>query len=123
MLKYILVVVASVALSCVEAPAATITQVVFSITSSAQTATPNLRVAKQSKRLTREAVSAGNVIQGPAPSSFEDYYLTKSQTVSLVDVVWFEVQVDQDTKMYLNSDLDNHILVYSATDKSFVVYK
>jgi hypothetical protein len=66
-------------------------QIVFKITSSAATATANLRIMK---------MTGGVKVQGMAFGPISNYFLTKSTTVQLegTDALW--IQVDQATKVY-----------------------
>lgn len=70
--------------------------------------------------LRRDSGGIGNVIQGFAPSSISNYYLTKSVSFPLTSVLVFKVQTDQDTKMYLGSDATNYFTIYSGTSETFV---
>lgn len=95
------------------------TSITFGQTSSAKTSAPNVRVAVQYPHVAKD--QAGNVVQGFAPNAIYNYYLTKSTTHTFSgNVTAYEVQADQDTKLYLGSDLTNYILLYANTPRIFV---
>ena len=102
------------------AGAVDVTQAVFSITSTAATATPNLRIMKMA---TRQIVISQN--QQPIQSivwragAVTDYFLTKSQTVDLTDVLAIWVQTSQDTSIKVNSE-SSYMTIFSGTDKVLV---
>jgi hypothetical protein len=79
-------------------------QIVFKITSSAATATANLRIMK---------MTGGVKVQGMAFGPISNYFLTKSTTVQLegTDALW--IQVDQATKVYTN-DATNYLTLSSG---------
>lgn len=84
----------------------------FSITSSASTATPNIRIAKMKPPMTN-----GNLpIQSFVWDETENYFLTKSTAVSYngMNTKALLIQADQDTKFYRGTDLTNYILIYSG---------
>jgi len=105
------------------AGATNVTQAVFSMTSSAATSTPNLRIVKM---LTRQVQISQN--QQPIQSivwragAVTDYFLTKSQTVDLTDVLSIWVQVDQNTNVKVNSETAYMVLT-SGTDGKVIVFK
>ena len=94
--------------------AVTSVQVVFSIASTAATATPNLRIMQ---------MKGGVKIQGMSTGPIANYYLTKSQTFQLEGMDAILIQADQNTKMFTNSDATNYILIYSGVDSTFTVQK
>jgi len=85
--------------------AADVTSLVFSQTSSAKTSTPNLRVTVMKRVLRKD----DNIIpiQGFAlqADTTYNYYLTKNQTFTVTaDYIAVQLGVDQDTKLYINSE-------------------
>lgn len=88
-----------------NADAADVTSLVFSQTSSAKTSTPNLRVTVMKRVLRKD----DNIIpiQGFAlqENATFNYYLTKNQTFTVTaDYIAVQLGVDQDTKLYVNSE-------------------
>lgn len=110
--------------ACLALPAASQaldpSTLVFSITSSAKTSTPNLRVVYHTRVLA--SAPSGDTAQVFAPSRVVNYYLTKRTTVSLpVDTVAYQIQTDQDTKLFFGSDLSNYLIVYADAPVTFGV--
>lgn len=96
------------------------TTITFAQTSSAKTATPNLRIAVQKTRLARD--SGSNIVQGAAMTKIYNYYLTKSITHPFdANDVFYYVQTDQDTKHYFGTDLTNYLVIQSGVPFSNVV--
>lgn len=91
----------------------------FSIASSASTATPNLRIAKMKPVMAQFPQSA----QAFVWDETSNHYLTKSTTISYNSVLTkvIKVQADQDTKVYLGSDLTNYILIKADIDELIVL--
>jgi hypothetical protein len=90
---------------------ADVTSLVFSITSSAATSTPNLRVTVMKRVLRKD----DNIvpIQGFALESGAtyNYYLTKSTTFTVTaDYIATQIGVDQATKMAVNTDTAYKVL-------------
>jgi len=102
------------ALSATTHAALSVTQAVFSITSSASTSTANLRVAPMDMKLGKDGnlnLMQTYVLQAGVT---QNMFLTKSQTVSLNSLCVL-IQVDQDTKMKINSETA-FLTVYSGAD-------
>ena len=104
------------------AGATDVTQAVFAITSTAITSTANLRIIKMA---TRQIQMSQNIqpIQSIVwrAGAITDYFLTKSQAVDLTDVLAIWVQVDQNTKITVNSETA-YMIIPSGTDK-IIVFK
>jgi hypothetical protein len=104
MRKVIVFVLVSLMLATVSY-AREVSQLVFSQASSAVTSTPNLRIQVTPSTLARdknEVPLQGSVL---APSMTYNYYLTKSIAFPITDsMVAVDVDVDQDTKMQINSE-------------------
>lgn len=98
------------------AHAVDVTRAVFSITSSAITSAPNLRVQPMTPKLVGRSSDGGEILQTflRQAGTTQNLYLTKSQTVSLSGALCLYIEVDQDTKMYLNSET-TYILLPSGT--------
>jgi hypothetical protein len=113
-----LLLLAALALPASVVSAQTIDQIVFKITSSAKSATPNLRLGKQGSVMSRDSLSRdSNVqsIQGHVSQTFSNYYLTKSTTVDTSSSISILVQVDQTTSYYINSDSTNYLTIQANT--------
>lgn len=89
--------------------------ITFSITSSAKTSTPNLRIAVMKPVLVQAPVA----VQSFVVDSIENYYLTKSTTLTYntLNARIFEIDADQDTKYFIGSDLTNYMVLYSQIPK------
>lgn len=94
--------------------ATSITQAVFSITSSAVTSAPNLRVVPMDMKLAKDGNYQYMQTFTTSAGMTQNLFLTKDTTVPLSGLCLF-VQVDQDTKMKLNSETA-YTLVYSGVD-------
>lgn len=95
------------------------TSFTFSITSSATTATPNLRIGKMKPPMTN-----GNLpMQAYVWDETENYYVTKSTAVSYdgLNTKVLNIQTDQDTKVYKGTDLTNYILIYSGVPQTILL--
>lgn len=92
------------------------TQLVFSITSSAATATANLRIAPMNKFLAKDGDSVRMQTFAWEVGKLENYFLTKTQTVSIVNQKCVWIQADQDTSVKLNSE-SVFMTIYASTDK------
>lgn len=89
------------------------TSYVFSITSSAKTSTPNLIVMKMN------APSGYSMARIPGEftiDAIENYYLTKSTTVTVTGAQAIKIQTAQDTDAKKGSDATNLFRVYSKVD-------
>ena len=111
-MKTVCVVVLCLMLS-VSAMAQTVT---FSITSSARTSTPNLRITYMNGPLQVAPGSSGPgaAIQAFVVDSIGNYYLTKTKTVNLSSpraYAYININTDQDTKMYVDADLTNYWII------------
>lgn len=89
--------------------------ITFGITSSAATASPNLRIAMMKRVLVNAPIS----VQSFVWDETANYKLTKTQATSYsgTNYLGILVQTDQDTKTYLGADLTNYILIQSGVDK------
>lgn len=98
-----------------------VSQIVFSITSSATTSTPNLRIAPMKQKLVN---ASGTSVQAFTldGSPFQSYFLTKSTTVTPLNT-WaaIMIQTDQDTSLCINSDSTNCLKIYSGVPQVFGV--
>ena len=93
--------------------------ITFAIASSAKTSTPNLRIGVVKGPLGRDGNTAIQGLPLPRPLSF---YLTKTKTHTFTTgTTAIEIQVEQDTKMYVGSDLTNYLLIYAGTPRVYVV--
>ena len=104
---------------CTAAHAANyITSAVFSITSSAATSTPNLRVAPMGPKVAPRATDGNEIIQTYLwqANQTQNLYLTKNKTVDLSSALCFWVQVDQDTKVKANAETVYMILPSGYND-------
>lgn len=101
---------------CTAALAANfVTQAVFGITSSATTSTPNLRVQPMGpKSMVRDDDRNTMQTYVRQANTTQNLYLTKTKTVDLSSALCLYIEVDQDTKMYLNSETA-YILLPSGT--------
>lgn len=105
----------------VPAFALDVSSVTFKIASSAATSTFNLRIGKMTGGELAKEKSGNEKIQAIAISAFTDYFLTKSQAIDTSSLSAILIQADQDTKMYIGSDLTNYIIVYGGIDMNFVL--
>jgi hypothetical protein len=118
--KLILIIVASI-LAASVASAQTVT---FGIASSAKTSTPNVRIAFMFGPLPTAPGASGGMMQTMRIDKIVGYYLTKAAlAVNMLNplgdgrpATQFMVQGDQDTKLYVGTDLTNYILVKSGTN-------
>lgn len=115
----ILIAIITVLMCAVQAFAYTTSSITFGIASTARTSTPNLRIGVMKGPLGKD----GNIpVQGmtlPAPQMF---YLTKSTTFPFAaGTTAIEIQTDQDTKLYVGSDLTNYLLIYAGTPVTYIV--
>ena len=85
---------------------------VFQQTSSAVTATPNVRVCLMKNGLVTSI--PGGVMQSLVCDSITGYFLTKKTTVTLSSAVYFVIQVDQSTKYNHDGSLTNYLLLPSG---------
>lgn len=93
--------------------------ITFSITSSAKTATPNLRIGIVKGALARDGNETIQAMPLPRPVN---YYLTKTITHTFTTgTTGILIQVDQDTKLYVGDDLTNAILLPALTDYFFAI--
>jgi hypothetical protein len=88
---------------------ATDTTLVFTMTSSAATATPNLRISL----MKRVMVQAPIAVQSFVRDETVNYYLTKTKTVTYsgINYLGAVIEAPQDTKVYRNGDLTNYMLL------------
>ena len=95
-----------------------VTQAVFSITSSTKTTTANLRVTPMGPKVAPRAPEGGEIIQTFLwqANRTQNLFLTKSTTVPLTDALCAWVQVDQDTKVAVNSE-SAYMILYSGMDR------
>lgn len=91
----------------------------FTQTSSARTTAPNLRIAIMKPVMAQMPTA----VQGFVWDSTENYWLTKSTSVTYnsVNTKVIEVETNQDTKVYLGSDLTNYVLIYSGIPKQIIL--
>jgi len=94
------------------------TTVTFSITSSAVTSAPNLRIAKMKPAMALAPIA----MQGVVIDSVENYYLTKSTVVTFntLNTKLLRVQTDQDTKIYFGTDLTNYLVHYNGVPDTYI---
>lgn len=93
--------------------------ITFSIAPSATTATPNLRIGVVKGPLAKDGNIAVQGMPLPRPLSF---YLTETKTYTFEEgTTAIEIQVDQDTKMYVGSDLTNYLLIYAGAPRIYTV--
>jgi hypothetical protein len=106
-------------LMCSAAKAFDVSSITFGIASSAVTATPNLRIGVMTGTLGKD----GNVVmQGMTIPRPVNYYLTKSKVHTFATgTTAIQIQADQNTKMYVGSDLTNYMLIYSGVPQTYVV--
>lgn len=105
--------------------AADVTSFTFSITSSATTATANLRIKTAQGKLARES-GAGEKYQtfpwdAVAPLH---YYLTKSLTKTVGTDFYgagmIRIEADQDTKVYINGN-STYMTIYAGVPETMVL--
>jgi len=96
-----------------------VTSVTFTIPSTAKTSTANLRLGAMFNRIAQ----TGNTqpMQTGAIQSITDFFLTKSITVNIKGAVWFLIQVDQNTNMYINNGTD-YLTIPSGSNFDTGVY-
>lgn len=93
--------------------------ITFSITSSAKSSAPNLRIGVMKGTLAKDGNVAMQGMKLPRPVN---YYLTKSTTHTFTSgTKAIEIQVDQDTKMYTGTDLTNYMLIYSGAPRVYTI--
>jgi hypothetical protein len=114
-MKILLAVVFILSIAIPSIAATSVTQAVFSIATTAVTATSNLRVAPMDMRLAKD--SNNNLMQTYVltAGTTQNLFLTKSTTVSLAGALCLLIQADQDTLMKLNSE-SVFMKVYSGSD-------
>jgi hypothetical protein len=106
-MKRTLLAVILFALASCEAYAANlVSQAVFTITSSAKTSTPNLRVVPMTPKTIGRASDGQEIIQSFLwqPNQTQNLYLTKSKTIDLSMALCAWIQVDQATTIKVNSE-------------------
>jgi len=92
-----------------------VTSAVFSITSSAVTSATNLRVQPMGPKLiARDENSQPIQSFVRQANQTQNLFLTKTKPVDLSNALCLYIEVDQDTKMYLNAET-NYILLPSGT--------
>lgn len=92
-----------------------VTQAIFTQTSSAATATPNLRIQPMApKSIARDNNAQMLQTFVRQANLTQNLYLTKAKTVDLSMALCLYIEVDQDTKMYLNSE-SAYIILPSGT--------
>jgi hypothetical protein len=98
--------------------------ITFAIPTSAVTSTPNVRIGVVKTGVAWD-VNRGVMLQGmPLPDSVTTYYLTKSSTYTPEEgTMLLEIQTDQNTKMYLGSDLTNFLYIYSGVPRIYTIRK
>lgn len=84
---------------------------VFQQTSSAVTATPNVRVCVMQNGM---AQAWNNYMQSLVCDTIQSYYLTKKTTVPLTSAIYYVIQVDQATKYNHDGSLTNYLLLPSG---------
>ena len=96
-----------------------VSSITFGIASSAKSSAPNLRIGVAKGVMASDGNTA---IQGmPIPRPV-NYYLTKSTTHAIATgTIALEIQVSQDTKMYVGSDLTNYLLLPADTVRTYTV--
>lgn len=96
--------------------------ITFKITSSAATSTANLRIGVVKSNLAWD-INRSQPIQGmPLPDSITSYFLTKSVTYTPAEFTRvLEIQVSQDTMMYVGSDLTNFLYIYSGAPRIYTI--
>ena len=103
------------------------TTAVFSQTSTALTASPNVRVCVMSQGqaptsgLVKEKGSTGDKVQGPICDYIYGYYLGKKLTVNITGAMWFYAEVDQNTKFNHDGSATNYLIIPSGGSHSEVV--
>lgn len=96
-----------------------VSSITFSITSSAKTSAPNLRIGINKGAM---ATDGSTPMQSMTVPRSVNYFLTKTTAHTFAaGTSAIEIQVDQDTKMYTGSDLTNYILIYSGVPKIYTV--
>ena len=106
MKKTILAAILMLACAASASAATFVSQAVFSIASSAKTATPNLRVTPMTpKTIGRDDNAFGLQWFQWQANQTQNYYMTKAtQTIDLSAALCAWVQVDQATKVTVNSE-------------------
>lgn len=96
--------------------------ITFTITSSAVTPTANLRIGVVKSDIAWN-VNRSQPLQGmPLPGSIDTYFLTKTVTYTPAEFTRvLEIQVSQDTKMYVGSDLTNFLYIYSDAPRIYTI--
>jgi hypothetical protein len=114
-MKRILLALVILALAAPAGAVNFVTNITFSIASSASTANTNLRVSPmQQKTIYRDDNATALQTYVHYANSVANYFLTKNQVVPVGNALCIWVEVDQDTKMYLNSETA-YLLLPSGT--------
>ena len=117
MKKLIIIAILLVASSALAAPVY-ITQAVFTITSSAATATSNLRIAPMTpKAIGRDSDAQMLQMYLLQANHTQNLFLTKRTVVDVTDALCVWIQADQDTKLSVNSETAV-MLLPSGTDRN-----
>ena len=99
-------------------PATVTAQIItFTQTSSAKSSTPNLRIGLMRGPLP-VAPGTSASMQTATVDAIQNYYLTKTKTLNVGSPTaygYMIIQVDQDTKMYIDSDATNYMTIPSGT--------
>lgn len=96
--------------------------ITFTKASSAVSSAPNVRIGVVKSNIAWD-VNRSQPIQGmPLPGSITSYYLTKSVTYTPAEFTRVvEIQVDQDTKMYVGTDLTNFLYIYAGAPRVYTI--
>jgi hypothetical protein len=81
-----------------------VSQIVFTITSTAVTSTPNLRITPMAPTMVKDTSKTPLQTFVWRAGLTTNYYLTKSQTVTLGTAIGAWIQVDQETQIRINSE-------------------
>jgi hypothetical protein len=119
-MKRIIIIAACLIMASTTAMAQVLT---FSITSSASTGTPNLRIGYMSGpiQIAPGSSGAGSAMQTQVFDAVGNYYLTKKLTIDTCAknarcMGYALIQTDQNTKLNFGTDLTNYLLIQSGLD-------
>jgi hypothetical protein len=90
------------------------TSLVFQQSTSALTATPNVRVCLMNQGMPQDHGTSGGSMQSLVCDSILGYYLGKKLTVPVTASSYFVIQVDQATKYNHDGSLTNYLLLPSG---------
>ena len=88
---------------------------IFAQTTSALTATPNVRICLMTSGAKRDLTAGGGIVQAGICDARGGYYLGKKLTVPITGAFWYNICVDQDTQYSKDGSATNYTLIKSGT--------